>query len=71
MHNEAMEIAMGERPHKKVRHFSGKPFHLHGEEIMSKSGAESTAEYWRNRGYLVRVVKEAKHNEWLLYARKK
>jgi len=70
MHNEAAEQRAGERKHKKVRHFGGLPYHLHGEEKMSKAGAEATARYWRNRGYSVRVVKERHHNEWLIYRRK-
>jgi len=70
MHNEAAEMRAGERKHKKVRHFNGLPYHLHGEEIISKTGAEATAQYWRNRGYHVRVVKERHHNEWPIYRRK-
>jgi hypothetical protein len=69
-HNEALEIAMGEHKHKKTRKFDGKIYHLHHEEIMSKVGAEGLAEHLRNRGRLVRVVKEPRHDEWLIYWRK-
>lgn len=67
MHNEAMER---ERPHKKTRKFGGFVFHLYGERT-SKAGAEGTARYFRNRGYMVRIVKEHHHNEYLIYRRKK
>lgn len=70
MHNEAAEIRAGERPHKKTRRFGGKIFHLHGEEQMSKTGAEAVKQHLENRGYHVRVVKEPHHNEWLIYTRK-
>lgn len=70
MHNEAAEIRAGERKHKKVRHFGGLPYHLWDGEAFSASAAKRSAEYWRNRGYLVRVVKEKHHNEWLIYRRK-
>jgi len=43
---------------------------LWSEEIMNKTGAEALAEHLRNRGYLVRVVKEKIHNEWLIYYRR-
>jgi len=69
-HNEALEILMGEKPHKLTRKFDGKTFKLWSEEIMNKTGAESLAEHLRNRGYLVRVVKEKIHNEWLIYYRR-
>lgn len=65
-HNEAAEH---ERPHKRVRHFGGFPYHLYGER-MNKTGAEATARHFRNRGYLVRIVKEKHHNEWVIYRRK-
>jgi hypothetical protein len=71
MHNEAAEIRAGERKHKKVRKFGGVAFHLHGEEKMTKTGAEAAARWYRNRGYNVRVVKEPHHSEWLIYCRKK
>ena len=68
MHNELLEK---ERPHKRIRKFDGKPYYRVGGEAMSKSGAEGSADYWRNRGYLVRIIKEPSHNEWLLYRRGK
>jgi hypothetical protein len=70
-HNEAAEILMGEKPHKKTKKFDGKTFKLYHEEIMTKTGADALAEHLRNRGYLVRVLKELGHNEWLIYYRKK
>lgn len=69
-HNEAAEILMGEKPHKKTKKFDGKVYKLWPEEAMSKSGAEALAEHLRNRGNLVRVVKEKMHSEWLIYYRK-
>lgn len=70
-HNEALEILMGEKPHKKTKKFDGKVYKLWPEEDMSKSGADALAEHLRNRGHLVRVLKETGHNEWLIYARRK
>jgi len=70
VHDEALEILMGEHQHKKTRKFDGENFRLH-EEVGNKIGAEGLAEHMRNRGYLVRIVKEPKHNEWLVYTRRK
>lgn len=70
-HNEALEILMGEKPHKKTKKFDGKVYKLWPEEAMSKSGADALAEHLRNSGNLVRVLKEHGHNEWLIYARRK
>ena len=68
MHTESMEK---ERSHKSTRKFDGKVYYLMSGEATSKAGADGTAQYWRNRGYLVRIIKEPNHNEWLLYRRGK
>ena len=63
MHNE--------KTHKKIKKFNGKIYHLYNEEMMSKTGAEGLKQHLHNRGYLVRIVKEPKHDEWLVYMRKR
>jgi hypothetical protein len=70
-HNEAAERRAGERPHRKTKKFDGLIFTLWDGEAMSEQAANNSATYWRNRGYLVRVVKEPGHPEWLIYRRKK
>ncbi len=63
--------ALLKKPHKRTKRFDDKVYRLYHEEIMTKSGADEVADHMRNRGYLVRVVKEPNHNEWLIYYRKK
>lgn len=70
-HNEAAERRAGERRHPKIRYFDKLAYHLYDGEAFSEKAAQGSATYWRNRGYLVRVVKEKNHNEWLIYRRKK
>lgn len=70
-HSEAAERRAGERRHKMFKKFDGLTYTLWNGEAFSKKAAEDSATYWRNRGYLVRVVKELHHNEWLIYRRKK
>jgi hypothetical protein len=60
-----------EEKHKKTRKFNGHIYHLHGEEKMTKTGAESYAQHLRNRGNLVRIVKEPGEREWIVYVRRK
>ncbi len=70
-HSAYNEKEYGEKPHKRTKRFDDKVYKLYHEEIMSKSGADGVADYMRNRGYLVRIVKEPNHNEWLIYYRRK
>jgi len=70
-HSAFNEKEPGEKPHKRTKRFDDKVYRLYHEEIMTKSGADEVADHMRNRGYLVRVVKEPHHNEWLIYYRRK
>jgi hypothetical protein len=70
-HSAYNENEPGEKPHKRTKKFDDKTYRLYKEEIMTKPAAEEVAEHMRNRGNLVRIVKEPHHNEWLIYYRRK
>jgi len=70
-HSAYNENEPGEKPHKRTKKFDGKVYRLYHVEIMNKSVTDEIADYLKSRNYLVRVVKEPNHNEWLIYYRKK